>query len=194
MALTNIEYGSVASSKVLNDNFNYLEDKIEDYSKNIASDKASLTSLINSQVNTTFVQLTTKINESLQAVYPVGAIYIGVAETCPIASLFGTWEKVGSGLISDINNSVAIKGNGKSLGLKAESDTFGLASSSSGDIGKLLGLNASARNVNAGTTVERQTSPRTFNAVGVTTDASKSGIVGTITSTKLTVNIWRRTA
>lgn len=52
MALTNIEYGSVASSKVLNDNFNYLEDKIEDYSKNIATNNASLTALINSQTKT----------------------------------------------------------------------------------------------------------------------------------------------
>jgi hypothetical protein len=61
MALTNIEYGSVASSKLLNDNFNYLEDKIEDYSKNIANDKASLIALINSQISTTFTQLTNNI-------------------------------------------------------------------------------------------------------------------------------------
>ena len=52
MALTNIEYGSVATSKVLNDNFNYLEDKIEDYSKNISTNNASLTALINSQTAT----------------------------------------------------------------------------------------------------------------------------------------------
>jgi hypothetical protein len=99
MALINIEYGSIATSKVLNDNFNYLEDKIEDYSKNIASDKASLTSLINSQISTTFTQLNTKITESIQALYPVGSMYIGVTDTCPIAELFGTWEKVSSGRV-----------------------------------------------------------------------------------------------
>jgi hypothetical protein len=98
MALINIEYGSVASSKVLNDNFNYLEDKIEDYSKNIASDKASLTSLINSQISTTFTQLNAKITESIQALYPIDSIYIGTTNECPIASLFGTWEKVAEGL------------------------------------------------------------------------------------------------
>lgn len=94
MALTNIEYGSVASSKVLNDNFNYLEDKIEDYSKNIATDKASLISLINSQIETVNAQFTAK----LQAIYPIGSIYIGITDNCPVASLFGTWEKVAEGL------------------------------------------------------------------------------------------------
>lgn len=94
MALTNIEYGSVASSKLLNDNFNYLEDKIEGYSKNIANDKASLIALINSQISTTFTQLTNNI----EALYPVGAIYIGTTDECPVANLFGTWEKVAEGL------------------------------------------------------------------------------------------------
>lgn len=61
MALTNIEYGSVATSKVLNDNFNYLEDKIEDYSKNIATNNASLTALINSQSST----ITNNLNNSI---------------------------------------------------------------------------------------------------------------------------------
>ena len=99
MALINIEYGSVASSQLLNDNFNYLEEKIEDYSKNISNDKASLTSLINSQIDTTFVQLTNKINESLQSLYPIGSIYIGTTDECPIASLFGTWVKVSGGRV-----------------------------------------------------------------------------------------------
>ena len=62
MALTNIEYGSIASSQLLNDNFNYLEDKIEDYSKNISNDKASLTALINSQVLT----LTNSLNNAVE--------------------------------------------------------------------------------------------------------------------------------
>ena len=63
MALTNIEYGSIATSKVLNDNFNYLEDKIEDYSKNISSNNASLTSLVNSQVATVANNLNNKTTE-----------------------------------------------------------------------------------------------------------------------------------
>ena len=99
MALTNIEYGSIASSKLLNDNFNYLEDKIEDYSKNISADKASLMSLINSQIETVNAQFTAKFTANLQAIYPIGSIYIGTTDNCPIASLFGTWEKVSVGRV-----------------------------------------------------------------------------------------------
>ncbi len=30
----------------------------------------------------------------LEAIYPVGSIYIGTMNVCPLAALFGTWEKV----------------------------------------------------------------------------------------------------
>lgn len=36
--------------------------------------------------------------QTLQTIYPVGAIYIGMTETCPISALFGTWTKITSGL------------------------------------------------------------------------------------------------
>lgn len=64
MALTNIEYGSIATSKILNDNFNYLEGKIEDYSKNIGANNSSLIALINSQ-NATVTNNLNSINNSL---------------------------------------------------------------------------------------------------------------------------------
>lgn len=190
MAITKIEFGSIADPEVINNNFEYLDEKLTDTSSKIYTNNSSLESMVSSQISTLLLQVTSKI----EALYPVGSVYIGTTNTCPVANLFGTWEKVAGGLVIDINSNVAIKGNGKSLGLKAESDTFGLASSSSGDIGKLLGLNASARNINAGTEVSRQTLPRTFNAVGVTTNASQSGLVGTASATKLTVNIWKRVA
>jgi hypothetical protein len=179
MALTNIEYGSVASSKVLNDNFNYLEDKIEDYSKNIASDKASLTSLINSQISTTFTQLSTKITESIQALYPVGSVYIGTTTDCPLASLFGNWEKLSSGVITAVDSNVPIKGTGATLGVNNDGSSlvgtlsFGRGSYNEGWI------NIGGR--------------RTGSAY-VTTNANSSGIIGTASSTKLTVNIWKRIA
>jgi hypothetical protein len=31
--------------------------------------------------------------------YPVGAIYIGTMNVCPLSALFGTWEKVSSGKV-----------------------------------------------------------------------------------------------
>lgn len=179
MALTNIEYGSVASSKVLNDNFNYLEDKIEDYSKNIASDKASLTSLINSQISTTFTQLNNKITESIQALYPVGSMYIGVTTKCPLASLFGTWEKVGTSIVTSVDSKVPIKGTGATLGLN----------NSGGSAVGYLNLYRSSYNE-----AVLSTAGGTRGNVYVTTNANGSGMVGTATSTKLSVNIWRRTA
>ena len=117
MALTNIEYGSVASSGVLNNNFNYLEQKIEDYSKKLDLNNASLTALINSQIASTISQLTTNITNNLQAVYPVGSIYIGVTDTCPIAELFGTWEKVSSGRVLQGTSGSQKAGNTVEAGL-----------------------------------------------------------------------------
>jgi len=52
MALTKIEYGSLASSSVINDNFEYLEDIIGDVSENLVSDVATINSNIASLTNT----------------------------------------------------------------------------------------------------------------------------------------------
>lgn len=179
MALTNIEYGSIASSKVLNDNFNYLEDKIEDYSKNIASDKASLTSLINSQISTTFTQLSTKITENIQAIYPVGSVYIGTTTDCPLASLFGTWEKLSSGIVTAVNSKVSIKGTGQTLGVNNDGSSA-VGALSFGRSGYNEGW------INMGS--------RKTGSAYVTTNADSSGIIGTASATTLKVNIWRRTA
>ena len=79
---------------------------------------------------------------------------------------------------------VSVKGNGKALGLKWDTDTYALATSSSGDIGKLLGVNAGARGKNAGASISRETSPRNFYAVGVSPTASASGLTGSVTTAK----------
>lgn len=44
----------------------------------------------------------------LEAIYPVGSIYIGTMNVCPLSALFGTWTLVGSGRVlqgSDANHS-----------------------------------------------------------------------------------------
>ena len=166
-----------------NENFDRLLNYIEEVSEEL-----------NLKVNTINSQLSSTVLSNLQSVYPIGSLYIGINDTCPIANLFGTWEKVAEGLVVDINSNIAVKGNGKALGLRGDTDTYGLATSSSGDIGRILGVNTQARNANAGASISRQTSPRDFYAVGVTTNASQSGLVGTASATKLEVNIWKRTA
>lgn len=71
-----------------NSNFNTLLDYIEDISEELTL-----------KVNTINSQLSSNVLSSLQSVYPIGSIYIGVTETCPIANLFGTWELVSSGRV-----------------------------------------------------------------------------------------------
>lgn len=64
MALTEIKFGSVASSKDLNDNFEYLDERINTTSQNITNLNGTIVSLVNSQINT----LNSNINESINKV------------------------------------------------------------------------------------------------------------------------------
>jgi hypothetical protein len=173
----------------LNDNFNYLEDKIEDYSKNIETDKASLVSLINSQIETVNAQFNSKLQKQLEALYPVGSMYMGTTTSCPIASLFGSWTKVGTAIVTNVNTEVAIKGNGKTLGLTNGTQNGGLYTH-----GDYIKAGTAVYNTNVGSTATTSADMTTLKTVGLTKDASKSGVVGTATVTNLTVNIWKRTA
>lgn len=65
MALTHIEYGSVAKSDTINNNFTYLEDKITETSETLLSSINSLSSNI-SAVNTSLNQLSETLNSSLE--------------------------------------------------------------------------------------------------------------------------------
>jgi hypothetical protein len=187
MALINIEYGSIASSKLLNDNFNYLEDKIEDYSKNIATDKASLMSLINSQIETVITQFSSK----LQTMYPVGSMYIGLTDTCPIANLFGTWEKVAEGLCLQGATNEQIPGTAVEAGLPEIQSTF------------QADMNSANGAIKLGSTViselaDYNNSGGVGHLYNATFRASYSnstyGKSNTVQPPAYLVNIWRRTA
>ena len=124
----------------------------------------------------------------MNSVYPVGSLYFGTQSTCPLAAIIdgSTWEKVGSSLITSVNTSVPIKGNGIALGLTNGTNNVGLTTTNNYFVGKkeVYGAAVSAAGTHSGTS----------GIFGVTTDTSKSGIVGTVTRTALTVNIWKRTA
>ena len=124
----------------------------------------------------------------LNLLYPVGSIYIGTMNSCPLATLgIGTWQVVGTAIVTSVSSSVPVKGTGKVLGLASNlsSETYRhVVSIASGTGGGDL-----------------YTSPSTggnygnaSNHIGVTTDETKSGIVGTATSTHITLNIFERTA
>lgn len=163
-----------------NSNFNTLLDYIEDISEELTL-----------KVNTINSQLSSNVLSSLQSVYPVGSIYIGVTETCPIASLFGTWEKVSSGFVTSVNSNVPIKGTGKALGLRNGTNSQLLTLKSYTD-GAEIDVNGGGATLP--TQINGFNRPSTGYIMGVSTNANESGIVGTVTSSKLSVNIWKRTA
>lgn len=133
-----------------------------------------------------------KTTDLLNAVYPVGSLYFCTQSTCPLSAVISgsTWEKVGSSIITSVNTSVPIKGNGKSLGLTDGTYNRGIATYS--DLG--MQTNRDGFNVNVGKELGTSDGTPRKVALGITTDSSKSGIVGTVTSSSLTVNIFKRTA
>lgn len=140
-------------------------------------------------------QLNNTISNLLSSLYPVGSIYIGTQNTCPLASLISgsQWELVSTNLITDVNNtaSLSVYGNGKAIGVY--SDNIGVGGlTSHGDYGS-VGIKVGNYNTTASGTASRV---GWNHGVALSTDASTSGITGTanISSTKLTVNVWRRTA
>jgi hypothetical protein len=80
-------YEKIKANKY-NENFDILLNYIEEVSEELEL-----------KVNTINSQLSSSILSNLQSFYPVGSLYIGTTDTCPIANLFGTWEKVAAGRV-----------------------------------------------------------------------------------------------
>ena len=131
----------------------------------------------------------------LEAIYPVGSIYIGTMSVCPMSALFGTWALVGTKILTDVegSNSVPVKGNGNTLVLSNGTGLYAFRGVSNvtyldTKVGQPLGTTGvNNASVSPGDTL-----------IGITTDASKSGIIADISSSltknELTVNIWQRSA
>lgn len=139
-------------------------------------------------------EIATAISTMLSSVYPVGAVYIGTTSTCPIASLISgsVWTLKSSAIVTSVDTNVPINGNGMSLGLTNGTQLGGL-NPWSGSGGNVMNVSTAKYDVAIGIT-GGGTAFSDGKAVGVTTDASKSGIVGTVTRSAYTVNIWERTA
>ena len=67
MALTNIEYGSLASSDVMNQNFTYLDNRISSLSSDLTSNVATINSNI-ATVNSNISSMSDSYDESFQSV------------------------------------------------------------------------------------------------------------------------------
>ena len=132
-----------------------------------------------------------KTTDLLNAIYPVGSVYIGTQSSCPLSSLISgsTWQQLGTSLITSVNTSVPIKGDGKTIGLTNGSTNHGMIQTQNSGIWTSL---TSGYGGTVGTAVGG--AGKSDNLIGLTTDSSKSGIVGTVTRTSISVYIFKRTA
>lgn len=125
----------------------------------------------------------------VDAFYPVGSVFFGTTATCPLAAIKGTWTLKASAIVTSVNSSVPVKGTGKSIGM-----TDGKYTGSFRRGASTLTLESGQENKDVGTALTSGTTFGANKAIGVVTDATKSGIEGTASSTSYTVNIWERTA
>lgn len=146
------------------------------------------------KVNTINSQLSTQVLSNLQQIYPVGSIYIGEMETCPLQGLFGIWEKVGEGIVTNIQDEVSVYGNGKALGLTIGDKNFGLITGTNSinyDFSHFLHTSQNAINQNVGNTANAS-NYNVNKVVGISQNPDNSGLVGDIDAITLSVNIWKR--
>jgi hypothetical protein len=153
----------------------------------------------NSTKATTTAFVKTAIGALLSNLYPIGSIYIGTQSTCPLATLISgsTWAKIGTSITTDVTipSSIAVYGNGKTLGLTLNnSSNYGLSFGTNNSWGLRLNTGFGS-NINSSVS---ETSIPVNKALGITNKTNgDSGIVAksdSITKTSITVNIWQRIA
>lgn len=146
--------------------------------------------------NGTEIPTTAWVHSFFNLVYPVGSLYFSTAGTCPLQSLgIGTWNKVGTSLTLSVNTNVPVRGNGQALGLIGKDNAIKYLYS--GDVypgvdrGGLLIPSSKGGAVGASGS---ESIYRGGTLIGISTNASNSGVVGTVTRTQITVNVFQRTA
>lgn len=172
------EYGKDISSVKYNDNFDKLNDYIEAISKELML-----------KVNTINSQLSSNVLSNLQSVYPIGSLYIGTTDTCPIANLFGTWEKVSEGRVLQGVSGSQVPGKTVEAGLPNITGSFDGQNRESGSRGCFYSVTGGYQNA------------RDKNNEGnrVYFDASRSSSIykndcKTVQPPAYLVNVWKRTA
>ena len=179
------EYGKDISSVQYNDNFDKLNDYIEAISEELML-----------KVNTINSQLSSNVLSNLQSIYPVGSLYIGTTDTCPIANLFGTWEKVSEGRVLQGVSSSQVAGETVEAGLPNITATARFNDGPSKPIGLTSATGAIYGTDNRNVMTRSESGwnlPTTMNF-----DASRSNAIygnsNTVQPPAYLVNIWKRTA
>ena len=174
------EYGKDISSVQYNENFDKLNDYIEAISEELML-----------KVNTINSQLSSNVLSNLQSIYPVGSLYIGTTDTCPIANLFGTWEKVSQGRVLQGVSGSQVAGKTVEAGLPNITGTFGCRGMEDRNITQTGAL------YRAGITGAKAEGDG-YTGVLMGFDASRSnpiyGKSSTVQPPAYLVNIWKRTA
>lgn len=180
-----VKYGDDIDAIKWNSNFKEILDYVENISEELTL-----------KVNTINSQLSSNVLTSLQSVYPIGSIYIGVTETCPIANLFGTWEKVSEGRVLQGTAGGQVAGTTVEAGLPNITGSLGFAdwagSLNGTSNGALYSVHTDGSSGLTGYPFNRG-EYRTFGL-----DASRSSAIygrsGTVQPPAYVVNIWKRTA
>ena len=177
------EYGKDISSTQYNDNFDKLNDYIEAISEELML-----------KVNTINSQLSSNVLSNLQSIYPVGSLYIGTTDTCPIANLFGTWEKVSQGRVLQGVSGSQVAGKTVEAGLPNITGTFRPPVEMANAI-NATGAFSYTSNINQNSVTSgwgnKNVANFSFNA------SRSSSIYGksyTVQPPAYLVNIWKRTA
>ena len=104
-----------------NDNFemmmDYVDDSIQESKDYVDDYMPSISSSTNGKVLTNNGTEASWSYSILETIYPIGSIYIGTMETCPLASLFGSWSKVSEGRVLWGSDSSHSAGNTIAAGL-----------------------------------------------------------------------------
>ena len=177
------EYGKDISSVQYNDNFDKLNDYIEAISEELML-----------KVNTINSQLSSKVLSNLQSIYPVGSLYIGTTDTCPIANLFGTWKKVSQGRVLQGVSGRQVAGSTVEAGLPNVTGSFNGIISWGGTPATSGCVTATAGgNTGIGHSGDKHWNYSTayINASGSSSIYGKSS---TVQPPAYLVNIWKRTA
>lgn len=134
-------------------------------------------------------------------IWPIGSLYFGTMETCPLAVLFGTWEKVSAGKVIQGSDTNHLAGTTIEAGLPNITGSFNMADSSSTS-NRLAGWKVSGVFSKSDLTYSDLCgagSGTGTNANGkVNFDASQANSIygnsDTVQPAAFVVNIWQRTA
>lgn len=134
----------------------------------------------------------------LKTIYPVGSIYIGTTEQCPLSTLFGTWEKVSGGrVLQGADNNHAA---GTTIAAGLPNITGSVSTSASDDfMTKYTGESSGAFNRITGWCDHQATNSGGSDCIkGFNFNAFRSSSIygqsNTVQPPAYVVNIWRRTA